>query len=1398
MPNEIAGGAGSAHRGAPDHSQTAAPKQGTAKHNASGTPRTASQPEAGTPSCGIANMSDTPPVSYLPHVTVPQNSLPAAFSVGANADASSQGAGATCQAAPARPATQAQPNNSAYMDPAPPAWKQRLDVQLSQCLNVDDYVDVLKGETNSERQQYVVDRALFNFMDLDAIDGLAKAVKDNPSLRMIVVDRLLQQATHYESIRSRYVFGGRLGTALLNGRDQNDPDTTHRRKEFASHCAAGVVKALGPFSDRELGEYLGSLPKDQGKNFALALGGEHTWRDIVSNPELAKLHRPTAALIDRVLVALNHAPNTPASGTIAQNLFLQILPTDFSPRRPFEAPALSPHNVAVAIANVWYPENHAQAKLATVRVEDLLKSRRGVDLMFGGTPLWRMQLIFDVVHREAGITAQTFANYDGDPMRHPAVTHALARKLVSLVSKNANVQTPAQAAAAEVTIQRMSGVLQTDAGQNLISGPAPEKAKLEAWAAIAGDSRITRETFPNDNPFANPLLQERIAPLYIAAGEPQEFSPIALRNMVSFSLGLAPTFPKDTQFTAQDIADLQQALAQGAALKDLPPHLAYLFTQTSLFAKNETVEKISTTLENRAGTHPPKVAFEFDVVFTEVGPVRCPAYRVQVAGMNATWGGPQYEYVDNIGRYYRASDGETSLDNYLHHNQLPKGALYYTPHNPFGTRDRNGIEVPGHRDTPATDNRVGDAIDSAATAGCFAAGVVGVVFSGGALGLAAGFVGGVGAGWGTYRGYQTIADRAAHGQSVDPFAPGAEGREAALIWAGTVASGVNAGVLAAATGFIGARAVGLIGNEATWATTSLRALGIGAAGTNIAALTVSAADLVANHEHMTKAQIDAAVAQLIFGSVLAAHPLVASHPAATPVASTERAPLPPALAEMAVNKNKPAENANLVALKGGKTEKPSGYDPTRGRASNDEAAPRTEAQQQQVQQQSVAMAANGGGTVSTALDPAQTRGARRNDPPGPKGPTGHPRPRPSSDRPASNPYRNHPRPGSPSGTRRAPSPDLRAVPERGARPPTPPPSPDDFAGPEELPIHNRPAWISAHAGSEPPPATPPTARPTPPGTRRAASPDLRVAREHGRPPTPQPDPAEGFEGPEGAPIQNDMSAWIAAHAGPVTGTTDPATSPPQSSPPPGSPPPPPSPSQPVREFDPTRRQIWTNLTPESRARIGLPPAPKPSWWTRVFQIPEWMRAAPATESPRRPSPPPTPQPSDPRHWARIWDRSDLPEIGRPPADPETAQTVIQTNPQTNPAITAIGPRGGVSIDARTFVEVFRDVALHGVPDQAEFIGKVVTSLGQLKSDVRKTITVGDFFEIVHNWGLLEHEDVAAGLDSAMHDLVSVPEQTNSGVISGEINPEADTVTQKDRKDSILQIDQLIAALKTTR
>src|SRR5262249_21044556 len=229
--------------------------------------------------------------------------------------------------------------------------------------------------------------------------------------------------------------------------------------------------------------------------------------------------------------------------------------------------------------------------------------------------------------------------------------------------------------------------------------------------------------------------------LYAAAGAPQELPGNSARNLVGFALGLMPTLPKDAQITPEDLAALQGAFAEGRELKDLPPKVAALLIGHDLFPKNEAVDKIVATFTNRANTKPPRVAFEFNVVFTKVGPVRCPSFRLQVADFDPATGGPKYEIVDNVGRYYAGSDQETSNTDYVHHANLPAGVMYYTPHNPFGKRYQNGVEELVPAETRAANSRVRDAINTAALVGCFAAGIVGLAVTCGTLALAAGVVG---------------------------------------------------------------------------------------------------------------------------------------------------------------------------------------------------------------------------------------------------------------------------------------------------------------------------------------------------------------------------------------------------------------------------------------------------------------------------------------------------------------------------------------------------------------------------------------------------------------------------------------------------------------------------------
>jgi hypothetical protein len=386
MSDRVAGaGSNSAHQQA--HAQTVA----------------AATNEAGRPSCGIAGMGSTDPVVHLPLAEAPN----------ANAPASCR-AEDTPQARPVPP--------SQNVNAATAAWTEQLDSRLSRCYAAGDFVAVIKELTDPEQQRFVVGRALRRFMDLGEIDALAREVKGIPGLRTIVAQQLLKSAAHPEALRSAYARGSRVGP---------DIESPELRKEFASRCAAGVLVAL---PQNELGAFLSSRPKDDGARFALALSGAHSSRSLSAMPELAKLHDGTAGQINRVLEALNKTRTTPTTRAIVQNLCSQILHTDLAPRGAFGKPSLSSDNVANAIANHWYPDDPAQARLAAEHLKGLLADRQGARLLFEWQSVWRMKLIFEVVRGERGITSQIFANYGGDPMRHPAVTAALARKLVGMVN----------------------------------------------------------------------------------------------------------------------------------------------------------------------------------------------------------------------------------------------------------------------------------------------------------------------------------------------------------------------------------------------------------------------------------------------------------------------------------------------------------------------------------------------------------------------------------------------------------------------------------------------------------------------------------------------------------------------------------------------------------------------------------------------------------------------------------------------------------------------------------------------------------------------------------------------------------------------------------------------------
>src|SRR5262249_39991878 len=154
-------------------------------------------------------------------------------------------------------------------NPAVASWTQQVTDRISRCETVDDFVAVLNALTDPDQRRFVVDCALGRFMKRGAIDDLARQVRNDPGLRLILVQQLLKYATHPEKLRSAYVRGSRVALPT-------DPPDLQRRKEFASRCAAAVFTALDEIPPRELGKFLSSLLQDDGTRFALALGGEHS------------------------------------------------------------------------------------------------------------------------------------------------------------------------------------------------------------------------------------------------------------------------------------------------------------------------------------------------------------------------------------------------------------------------------------------------------------------------------------------------------------------------------------------------------------------------------------------------------------------------------------------------------------------------------------------------------------------------------------------------------------------------------------------------------------------------------------------------------------------------------------------------------------------------------------------------------------------------------------------------------------------------------------------------------------------------------------------------------------------------------------------------------------------
>ena len=336
-------------------------------------------------------------------------------------------------------------------------------------------------------------------------------------------------------------------------------------------------------------------------------------------------------------------------------------------------------------------------------------------------------------------------DYSTVPALRATMAHALAREWH-----------PDDPARQRAEAERLGGILETRQGRELLGSrgddKAPLAARVNALATIRMNPAITADTLrQTEDPWTNraivePQTQAAAQRFLSTRGDaPQRLRGTDLDNTVGFAMGMPPTLPPGTSF-----AQAEAGVARG---------------ELSLYATGEhaaAVRAVTDQIRAVGGADAQVSVLPVTYSSAETGPVELPLFRV-------TGADGRERFVDNIGRAY------DNFDDWRENNQLPPGSMTY-PSGGHLTARPDGTVSLEHGNTPKTVDTFGEhftqVVDKVALVGGIVAGGVLIVGTGGLatpIVIGAGAVA-VGAGaWGAYRSGSELADRAGHGQSIDPF-----------------------------------------------------------------------------------------------------------------------------------------------------------------------------------------------------------------------------------------------------------------------------------------------------------------------------------------------------------------------------------------------------------------------------------------------------------------------------------------------------------------------------------------------------------------------------------------------------------------------------------------------------
>lgn len=600
---------------------------------------------------------------------------------------------------------------------------------IGQASTAEHVHDALTGRTVIDRRQpqltpadqrHLIDKALDGWgpEGADNARELVRRVEGDPALKAMVGERLAARA------------------ARLMERPKGDgttrDGTTRDPHIQAKSTAIVAIDALG--GDRAaMAKALKGLSREEGARFAQSLnqqgGGD---LGIVR-----EAHR-------KVLQALNDAPPSATTSAIVQNVYAQVSPAELA-----SSPQLR-RELASAIAREWHPEPgsaSAQVRNAdAARLETLMGTREGQALLTGGTEE-RNVTALAAVRADPSISAETLRDVPGDIAAHPAVARAMAGVIV-----------PQDTRDREAEVGRLTGILQTPQGRELLFGnPAreatpteaptttreavPAKTRAMAREVLLSDRSITADTLRNpprpsagsegshsidrDNPWHNPAIVARVA--RAEAGSFKSDKPITvngrnLENLIGAAMGARAKLP--------DGVTEQQAWSR-AARGDLSFYAAGPDAQA--------IAPVAASIREIAGNRDDVRVTVLPITYSSpsTGAVRLPLFRVET---------PQGErYVDNRGTVY------DTFDDWRTGSQLPPGLMVYPQDGRLGKAEGGAVALSSAY-TPRTPDTLGEKVekiaeDAALAGGRVAAGAL-IVGTAGTVGLA---LAGIGAGWSARR-----------------------------------------------------------------------------------------------------------------------------------------------------------------------------------------------------------------------------------------------------------------------------------------------------------------------------------------------------------------------------------------------------------------------------------------------------------------------------------------------------------------------------------------------------------------------------------------------------------------------------------------------------------------------